>query len=324
VQIIGEDPAHVLQVMYNSAFGSAYDLGQTLYYTTSLIFAGLAVSIAFHAGLFNIGADGQITVACFSVAAMALLFPSLSGNWGQLILLITAMLAGLVWTLVPALLKIYRSSHEVITTMMMNFVAYALTGYFTLNHFKNPDSQNPETAPINEHLWIGRFNYEGVQDSFLNKSVFLALLATAFCYLILYKTKWGFFIRSTGSNPEAAKYAGIPRNKILLVAFLMSGMLAAMAAMNEVAGAHNKFIIGMSAEIGFVGIAVAMLAQNNPIGIIPAAFLFAFLTKGASDLDLETKLISRDFAKILQGIIILSVIGFQFVNFNFLKKAKHG
>jgi simple sugar transport system permease protein len=101
-------------------------------------------------------------------------------------------------------------------------------------------------------------------------------------------------------------------------------MLAAMASMNEVTGAHNKFIIGMTAEIGFVGIAVAMLAQNNPLGIIPAAFLFAFLTKGASDLDLETQFISRDFAKILQGIIILSVVGFQFIKFDFLKRARNG
>ena len=309
--LLGEQPLHVASVLIRSAVGTPYDLGQTLYYSTTLMFTGLAVLIAFQSGLFNIGVDGQLTLACLAVAVAPLLFGNLSGLFGSIVLFFLAGITAMVWAALPALLHVFRNSHEVVTSMMMNFVAYGVAAFVTLNLFKSTQSQNPETEAISQSLMLQRAPFQEMADSYVNTSFVLALAACVVVYVFLHRTKWGYFLRATGIQPQAASYAGISQKFAKILGFLMSGFLGGLAALNEVTGAHGKFILGISGEMGFVAIGVAMAAQNHPLKIIPASFLFAFLIKGSSDLELETQTITRDFAKILQGVILLSVIAFQ-------------
>jgi ABC-type uncharacterized transport system permease subunit len=323
--LAGEDPWRVLSIFAKSALGSRYDLGLTLYYTTNFIFTGLSVCIAYHAGLFNIGAEGQLNIGCLAAAVTGLwlqtVWPNAPLAISTLIIGSAAILAGGLWGFIPGWLKAFRQSHEVIVTMMMNFIAAAVVSYFTLEIFKNPNSQNPETAPIAENFMF--LSHDFVQRFFLdspaNMSLLLALLMSLCVYLFLFRTTWGFQIRCSGLNQKAADFAGMNSRNLQVVAMTFAGALAAMIAFNEILGSAGKYRIGFSADYGFVGIAVALLARNNPIGIIFSAFLFGVLQKGASDLDIETETITRDFAKILQAIIILSVAGFYFFDFQFTK-----
>lgn len=316
----GENPWHVFLVLTRSAFGSSYDLGLTLFYTTSLIFTGLAVAVAFHGGLFNIGAEGQLTIATITAAITPLLFPELSGVPAFLIMATAGLTAGFLWGLIPGWLKATRDSHEVIVTMMMNFIAAGIASYLALEHFRNMDSQNPETAPVPE-AYLFR-SWDPIQkmfpDALVNFSVLIALLLCLLTWIFLTKTKWGFELKAAGQNPTSARFAGISSKKWQVLAMALGGFFAAFVALNEVAGSAGKFRLGFSADYGFVGIAVALMARNHPLAIPLTAFLFGALQKGAADLDLETEAITRDFARVIQGVLIFSIAGLAMVNWKIL------
>ena len=318
----GENPVHVLQVIYNSAFGSMYDFGLTLFYVTSLIFTGLSVCIAFHAGLFNIGAEGQLTLASLAAAVFALYFPQIPFPFSILSTIIVSIVAGGLWALVAGWLKATRGSHEVIITMMMNFVAAGVASYVVVSPFKNMESQNPETASIPAHFMFSQFDF--VQKYFgespVNLSLLFAILLAVFVWFFLYKTTFGFQLRSVGLNETASEIAGIDKTFYKMLSMFLAGSFAGFVALNEILGSAGKFRLGFSPEFGFVGIAVALLARNNPIVIIFSAFLFGALQKGAADLDFDTQYITRDFAKILQSVIILSVVSFNYIPLKFLEK----
>lgn len=305
----GENPLNVLQILVRSAFGSMYDLGLTLSYTTPLIFTGLSVAICFHAGLFNIGAEGQMTVGVLTAAAVGVLLPNVLFPLAPILALLAALVAGGLWGLFAGWLKAYRGSHEVIITIMMNFIAAGLASWFTLNIIQNPESQNPESAVVassyrlNEYDLIARL----FPDTPANASIVFAIILAILMWIFLWKTTWGFELRAVGSNPQAAHRAGISEKKMQMLAMLLAGMCAAFVAFSEVLGSVGQYRMGFSPEYGFIGIAVALLANNNPLGIILAAFLMGALHKGASDLDLETNTITRDFSRIIQGLIILGV-----------------
>lgn len=322
--LAGENPFHVLNVMVSSAFGSSYDLGLSLFYTTSLIFTGLSVAVAFHCGLFNIGAEGQLTIGALVTAAFAAAFPQLPFPLAPLLALFFGVLAGALWGFIPGFLKAHRGSHEVIVTMMMNFIAAGIASYVVLEWIKNPDSQNPESAPISssyrfvEYDWIQKL----FPDSPANISLVVALLASLGLYLFLYKRVSGFELRVSGKNEVAAEYSGIQGKKLKVLAMSLAGALAALVALNEILGSAGKFRIGFSPDYGFIGIAVALLARNHPLGIILSAFLFGVLQKGASDLDLETDHITRDFARIVQATLIFSVAAFSYIPL-WKRRSKH-
>lgn len=317
----GESPVHVFLVLIKSAFGSPYDLGLALFYTTSLIFTGLSVCIAFHSGLFNIGAEGQLNVATLSAAWFAVSFPEISPYLAPWIAMLVGVCAGGLWGFFPGWLKAARGSHEVIVTMMMNFIAAAITSYVTLEIIKNPDSQNPETKLVPEAYSMKSFDFvqNYFKDSPANLSLIFALVLAVLAYLFLYKTVWGFEIRASGQNQKASEVAGIKPARNQIIAMVIAGGIAGMVCLNEVMGSSLRYKIGFSPDYGFVGIAVALLARNNPLGIVASAFLFGILQKGASDLDLETATITRDFARIIQAIIIFSVAGIYFFDFEKIK-----
>ncbi len=307
--LAGENPFHVLSILLNSAFGSVYDIGLTLSYATPLIFCGLSVAIAFHAGLFNIGAEGQLSVATLAAAWFGIYFNHIPYPLAPFLALLTALLVGGLWGGLAGWLKAVRGSHEVIVTIMLNFVAAGLCSWITLNLISNPDSQNPETALVSPQYLTHNHDFiaQLFPDTPANFSFVVALFVGVALWVFLWKTPLGFELRAVGYNHEAARRAGISEKKIRILAMFMGGSLAGFVALSEVMGSAGQYRIGFSPDFGFVGIAVALLAQNNPIGIIFAGLLLGALHKGASDLDLETMTITRDFSRIIQAMVILGV-----------------
>ena len=303
--IAGESPWHVLKILEKGAFGSGYDFGMTLFYTTPLIFTGLSVAVAFHAGLFNIGAEGQLTVGALAAAAVGAVWSGLSAPLAPVVAVLAALLAGTIWGAIPGWLRARRGSHEVINTIMLNFIAAGLTSYVALYLLKNPDSQNPETRPIGPGYLIHQFGIFGGAP--VSAALPLAILAAALVWVLLWRTSLGFEIRAVGQSEPAARAAGIDAGRIRIIAMCLAGGLAGLVGVGEVLGNAGKFKVGFSPEFGFIGIAVALLGRNQPAGILAAALLFGALHKGTADLDFETEHVTRELSLILQALVILSV-----------------
>lgn len=305
----GESPWNIFLILMKSAFGSMYDLGLTLSYTTPLIFCGLSVAIGFHAGLFNIGGEGQLTMAAVTAAAVGVLFPNVPFPIAPLLAFCAAILVSGFWGWIAGWLKAFRGSHEVIITIMLNFIAAGLASWFTLKIIPNPDSQNPESAMVSGNYLFKDYDLiaRAFPDTPANASLGFAIAFAILLWIFLWKTTWGFELRAVGSNADAAHRAGISEKKVQMIAMAMAGAFAGCVALSEVLGSAGQYRIGFSPDYGFIGIAVALLANNNPLGIIAAAFLMGAFHKGASDLDLETTTITRDFSRIIQALVILGV-----------------
>ncbi|MGE5086760.1 MAG: ABC transporter permease [Bacillota bacterium] len=305
----GENPFHIFMILMRSAFGSMYDFGMTLSYATPLIFCGLSVAVGFHAGLFNIGAEGQLVMATVTAAAVGVFFPNIPFPLAPVVALAAALGMGAFWGWIVGWLRAYRGSHEVIITIMMNFIAAGLASWFALKVIPNPGSQNPETALVSKNYLFKDYDLIArlFPDTPANASVVFAIVLAVLLWIFLWKTTWGFELRAVGSNPEAAHRAGISEKKVQMFAMALAGACAGFVALSEVMGSSGQYRVGFSPDYGFIGIAVALLAANNPLGIIIAGFLMGALHKGASDLDLETTTITRDFSRIIQALIILGV-----------------
>jgi simple sugar transport system permease protein len=247
-------------------------------------------------------------------------------NWPPVFLIplcmIAAIAAGALWAAVPGVLKARFGSHEVINTIMMNFIAVALASYFTQYHYRIPGDPLMETAPIgvNAHIpRLGRF-IPGVPERIpVNVAFLLALVACVLVYVFLWHTKWGYELRATGSNPSAAEYGGINIRKQIVVAMAISGGLAGCVGINEVLGYRYLYYDGFSDNYGFTGIAVALLGRNHPVGVLCAAFLFAILSRGGIPVDAFTHHVTKDIVQILQATIILFVAAEGFFRGTFKK-----
>lgn len=303
--IAGESPWHVLQVLAKSAFGSRYDLGMTLFYATPLIFTGLSVAIAFQAGLFNIGAEGQLVCGALAAAAIGAMYPDVSHWVAPLYATLAAMAGGAVWGFIPGYLRAKRGSHEVINTIMLNFVAAGIASYVTLYLLKNPESQNPETREIGANYMIHQL--DTFRDSHVSTAFFLALAVALVLWFVMQRTVFGYELRAVGQNETAARAAGIRVSRIQILAMTLAGAIAGLVGVGEVLGNSYKFKMGFSPEYGFIGIAVALLGRNHPLGVVLSALLFGALHKGTADLDFETENVTRELSLVLQSLVILSV-----------------
>jgi general nucleoside transport system permease protein len=309
VLLIGDSPIETYRLLIGSAFTWPDGVGYTLFYATPLIFTGLAVAVAFRCGLLNIGAEGQLYVAAFAAAWMGI-----NGAWAGVFLLplcaIAAVVAGAAWAAIPGLLKARFGSHEVINTIMMNFIAVALVSYFTQYHYKTPGDPILQTAPIDPRAHLARLSaiVPGLPERIpLNLAFVLALVACVVVYVFLWKTAWGYEMRATGASPLAAEYGGVSVRKQIVLAMAISGGLAGMVGINEVLGYRHRYYDGFSDNYGFTGIAVALLGRNHPAGVLAAALLFAVLQRGAVPVDAFTEHVSKDIVMILQGLVILFV-----------------
>ena len=310
ILIIGDDPIVAYKLLLGSALSWPDGIGYTLFYATPLIFTGLAVLVALRCGLLNIGAEGQLYVAAFATAWVGITFAHLSA-WILLpMCFLAAIFAGGLWGAIPGVLKARFGSHEVINTIMLNFIAVALVSYFTQYHYKTPGDPIMETSQIGAgaHIArIGKFLPTFPERIPLNLAFVLALVACVLVYLFLWRTKWGYELRATGTNPTAAEYGGISIRKQIIIAMTISGALAGMVGINEVLGYRYRYYDGFSANYGFTGIAVALLGRNHPVGVLLSALLFGMLIRGGIFVDAFTNNVTKDLVDVLQGIVILFV-----------------
>lgn len=312
VALVGQSPREVMAVLIHGAFGTERGLSYTLYYATSFIFTGLAVAVAFHGGLFNIGAEGQATLGGLGTGLVALwLSQRLPAPVLLPLMLLGGALFGMAWAAVPAYLQAYRGSHVVITTIMFNFLASTLLVYLLVNHLKAPGGMSVESVPFGPAAHLPGMNealaWFGVAwpSSPLNISLFLALLAAAGVYALLWHGRAGYRLRAVGSSEGAAAYAGIRPKQQVIIAMGLSGALAGMVGMNEIAGVNGKLLLDFVGGAGFTGIAVAVMGRNHPVGIVLASVLFGALFQGGAEVSFEVSGFSRDMVVMLQGFIVL-------------------
>ncbi len=308
---LGEDPFFALGLLIEGAFGYEEAIGYTFYYATNFIFTGLAVSVAFHAGHFNIGGEGQamlgglgLTLAVFwlgDTAPLLSVFVAVAG----------AALFGAGWAFVPAWLQARRGSHIVITTIMFNFIASALLAYLLVGPLQRPGGQMPESSDFPDGAGLMQFHevlaYFGVsfEQSPLNLSFLIALLAALAVWFLLSRTRFGYEMRVAGKNASAAAFAGVSVPRVTIIALMMSGALAGMMGLNELLGEQLRLIGNFTLGYGFVGIAVAFMGRNHPLGIVLAAILFGVLYQGGAELAFEMPTVTRDLIVVIQGLVIL-------------------
>jgi general nucleoside transport system permease protein len=312
VYFIGESPTEALSVLIDGALGSGEGIGFTLFYATNFIFTGLAVAVAFHCGLFNIGGEGQAYLGGLGAALVALSVGNVLPWYLTMPLaVIGAGLFGALWALIPAYLQARRGSHIVITTIMFNFIGAALMVYLLVNVLIVPGAMAPETrifAPggqLPKLGWLLALFGLDIRAAPFNVSFLIALAMCVVVWALIWRTRLGYEIRATGTNPTAAIYAGIPYTKMVIVAMLLSGALAGMMALNPVMGASARLQVEFVGGAGFVGIAVALMGRSHPLGIVFAAILFGVLYQGGNELSFWIPTISRDMIVVIQGLVIL-------------------
>ena len=308
---IGENPWEALKMMVAGALGSTYGWGYTLYYATNFMFTGLAVAVAFHARLFNIGGEGQATLGGLGVALVCLSFP-----WPHWALALPAAilggaLFGAAWAAIPAWLQATRGSHIVITTIMFNFIGAAVLNYMLVNVLRPEGAMDPATARFPEgthlptlHDILALVGIPFSRAAPVNISFLLALLACLLVWLLIWRTRLGYEIRAYGHSENAARYAGISGVRITMIAMLISGALAGLMAVNNVMGEAERLVLNSVEGAGFIGIAVALMGRSHPFGVALAAILFGFLYQGGAELALFTS-IPRELIVVIQALVIL-------------------
>ncbi|MCY4301274.1 MAG: ABC transporter permease [Aestuariivita sp.] len=308
---IGEDPILAAKLMIEGSLGSTYGWGYTLYYATNFVFTGLAVSVAFHAKLFNIGGEGQAMLGGLGVALTCLLVPWPHWSMALLAAIVTSLAFGALWAAIPAFLQAKRGSHVVITTIMFNFIAAGFLNYVLVNLLRPAGSMDPATArfPQSVHLptlheLLLPLNIPFSKATPANISFLVALAACFLVWHLIWRTRIGYEIRAYGHSETGAIYAGISPYKIIMIAMLISGGLAGLMAINNVMGEAERLVLNATEGAGFIGIAVALMGRSHPFGVFLAAVLFGFLYQGGAELALWTS-IPRELIVVIQALVIL-------------------
>jgi ABC-type uncharacterized transport system permease subunit len=310
---LGEGALEVAKIIWLGAWGSTTALGYSLYYATPLVFTGLAVAWAMRVGLFNIGAEGQMTMGGIAMVALGILLPGLPSIVAWPLALFLGAVVGAAWAAIPAWFKVRRGTHEVLVCILMNFVAYGVGGFLILHLFRNPESQNPETLAIGSGFQWPQLAWMGGQSP-LNATLGLAFVIVLVLSWLSGSTRFGLRQRWVGGAAEFAERSGVSPTRHQVVAMLISGALAGMAGSSILLGYLHKAREGFAGGAGFIGIAVALLGGLRPWGVLAAAVLFGGLQKGAIDLDLDTEKISRDLATVMQAMVVVAVAALPLLN----------
>jgi ABC-type uncharacterized transport system permease subunit len=302
---LGESPIHIARVMLSGSVGGMSSIANTLEEATPLIFTGLCVAVAMRCGLFNIGGEGQLVVGAFVAAWVGYRVGGLNPVAHVTLCIAMAGLAGALWALIPGILKARFGAHEVINTIMLNYIAFILTNYLIgLPYFKKP-GQIPQTEDVLSSALLPRLTFLDAYTR-LNLGFVIALACVLLVYILLEKTGTGFEIRSVGYNPQASRAAGISVVKSTVVAMAVAGFLAGMAGSERVLGVHRHFISPFPFGYGFAGIAVALLGRNRPAGVLVSALFFGALASGGAQVDIETS-VPRELVTVIQAVIIIFV-----------------
>lgn len=313
--VSGKDPINAYSVMLNSAFGTERAIANTLLAATPLIFTGLATLIAFRAGIFNVGVEGSLYLGAFAAAWAGFTFTSLPA-WA--IIPLAFGLAGIIgglWGAIPGYLKARFKVDEVVTTIMLNYVAILFTDYLVNGPFLVPGMANAMSAEVAPQAQLPRI----VERAQWNMSFFIALAVFAAVVFLLRYTTLGYEIRVLGSNPLFARWSGMPVRRLIVRVMFISGFIGGLAGAGQALGVHYRFIAGFSQGLGFDGIVVALLGRNNPVGALFAALFFGALRNGGSTMELFTR-IPRDLVDILIAVIIFFIA--IDISFDWLKKRR--
>jgi len=303
----GEDPVAAFSAMFTGAFGGPRQIGETLIRATPLVFTGLAVAYGFRSGLFNIGAEGQLFLGGMAAAWVGVMVGGLSWFVSLPIILLSAMLAGAAWAFIPALMKAKIGAHEVITTMMFSYIGRYLVSWIITGPFK-AEGQIPQTPELPVSSQLPRISdvFAFIAPNRAHLGMLLGVIAAVIVWWILKYTVLGFEARAVGFNPSASETGGVSVSGTIIKSLCISGALAGLAGASEVMGVHYRLFDQFSSGFGFTGIAVALLAKNNPLGVIAAAILFGALSAGAGTMQLEAG-VSQKVILIIQGTIIFMV-----------------
>lgn len=300
----GQSPAMVYRLLLEGTWGNAYGFGQVLYKATTLTFTGLAVSMGIRAGLFNVGAESQLAAGGF-LAAMAGLAvsPGMPGILAIPICMVAAAVGGGIVGAIPGFLKVKFGAHEVIVTIMLNFVVLALLNWAIATHLNVPETLH--TTEISSgrlprvESFIGAFH-----GSAANLTLIVALLVAVAVWFYLFRSRQGYELRAVGLQPDAAEYGGIRVGKIWFRAMVLSGAIAGLGGINYVLGYKYYYEEGFAGGSGFLGIAVALVGRNHPLGVVLAALFFATLSQGGLAIH---AFVPKQMVEVLQGVVILAV-----------------
>jgi simple sugar transport system permease protein len=311
--LVRENPIRVFNEIFKAALKDRNGWGNVLYRATPLIFTGLAVAFAFQCGLFNIGGEGQMIMGGFAITWVGFTLTGLPWFLHIPLCVLAGIFAGGLWGAIPGYLKAKRGVHEVVTTIMLNWIAVAFTQYLTMA-FKPPDSWIPHTYEIAKsarlsRLWmyLNPMGIEFPKSNLLNTCIFLAIFVAIAAAFILKRTKLGYEIRAVGFNPTAAESGGISVAKNTVLAMAISGGVAGLAGVNQVMGYKYRFRYGFFEGMGFDGIGVAFIGRNSPLGVVLAAVLFGILDQGGLAIDVSTR-VPREIVLVLKAIILIFVV----------------
>jgi ABC-type uncharacterized transport system permease subunit len=302
--VAGANPWQTYKAMALGAFGSKYSLSETFVKAIPLMLTGLGVSIAFRMLFWNIGAEGQLAMGGFAAAGVALfLADKIPDPLVLPAMLVAAFLVGALWGLIPAGLKVALGVNEIITSLMLNYVAILWIEHLFYGPWKDPHGYGfPGSAQFAKAAWLPRLTGR------VHAGLIIAIVAAAFLWLVLGRTKWGYEIRVIGENPRAARYAGMNLAGNIILVMLLSGGLAGLAGFGEVAGISHRLQKGLTVGYGYTAIIVAWLARLNPWGVLLVAFLMAGLLVGGDQIQITMGLPAA-MALVLQGVILFLVLG---------------
>ncbi len=305
--LLGESPWLILRILWFHAFRSLSDVGTILYLATPMIFTGLALSVSLRVGLVNLGAEGQLYMGSLALTALAIGFPKLP--WGLAIPLgiVAAFVGGAFWGGIAGILKTKRGNHEIIVTILLNFLAYAVCEWALQGPLHAKESPLSESSLIGTSYHLIKWDFL-FPSSPLNTSFVIALVLAGICWFFLKSTRLGFEFRLVGEAQGTAVCSLVPVGKRIRQAMYLSGGLAGLVAMNEVMGYTHKFKYGFSPGYGFTGIVVALLGKNHPGGVVIAAILLAIFQKASFGFERDTVHITKEVTFMIQALILLFVI----------------
>ncbi|MEC5163295.1 MULTISPECIES: ABC transporter permease [unclassified Janthinobacterium] len=308
IYLLGENPAVSLGILVNSAIINPEGLSYTLFYASTFIFTGLSVSVAMQAGLFNIGSEGQMYFGGLGLTLAMLAFDSSLPAWALIpAAMLGAAVFGALWAFLPGYLQAKRGSHIVVTTIMFNFIAASLMNFIIVKYLIPVGEQNTASRLFADSGAMPRLNtwLPMLGDTPLNVSFPLAIVALAIYGVMMTRSAWGFKLRATGLNQNAAHYAGVSISKMIIAVMLISGALAGLGSVNSIMGSTHYLSLNFTAGAGFIGIAIALMGRQHPVGIFLSAILFGALIQGGFDLSLEKPNIPTETFIFIQGLIIL-------------------
>ncbi len=303
ITMVGSSIPKALSSLALGIIGSTYSMGEVLVRATPLMLAALGVSVGFRTGFLNIGAEGQIYLGAVAITALGMWFPSIPAPLMIILAVLAGFLAGGFWALIPGLLKAKFGLSEIINTIMLNYIAINLVGILVRTSLKDPSYPYPMSPILPESTYFAML----LNPTRLHFGIILALLFTLIIYFLMFRSSTGFCMRSVGLNPRASRCAGISVPNHLILSALISGGLAGVAGVGEIAGLHHRLLEGISPSYGYLAIIVALLGKNHPFGIVLSSIGIAALQVGSMAMQRSSG-VPTSIASIIMGLLVLMIL----------------